>query len=428
MGKPNKIIDVEKLNEAAIQYDSALRQLPFMTIREAAAAIGFNVMELSGRHALINKRRHAGLTMSYVPGKTIVEAQKLIGYDPSVIEPKTTAFTTKENVLSYDENTMLLVGGKPVDNKTKKHPLEQTIVFDMATSHGEDIVSAMMHAERSDESTSPAGCMDGLYTKVDMEIATGDVNAARGNFAVTGELLRPTSESDTEAYDILVEFIGGASTYLRNSAYGIPHLIISETALKAAWDAFKNKTRLFQYATMQNFIENLRADSFCQGLVISTHPALGTGSRLILEKIGNIDLAINTQSANRFVQIRNIDVDPNIVQFWLQAGYDTRVRDIHEKIFRTNEQKNEGNHLLLGDYCETGGIQINLSGDDGKGKWYEQGQIKKHGSGQYLVGLKPGSHTITFDAVGGKNKPSDQKITVEAGKVTVAEAKYTPAM
>lgn len=57
-----KLIDVSKLNEALITYDKALRALPFATLQEVAAKLGLNVMDLQGKHALINERRRAGGT------------------------------------------------------------------------------------------------------------------------------------------------------------------------------------------------------------------------------------------------------------------------------------------------------------------------------------------------------------------------------
>ena len=78
---------------------------------------------------------------------------------------------------------------------------------------------------------------------------------------------------------------------------------------------------------MQRMIELLREDAMCPALEILSHEALGQGSRLVLQKKGNMDVAFNTQAATKFCQIRDIYEDPNEWQFWLQTGYDTRIRD-----------------------------------------------------------------------------------------------------
>lgn len=418
-----KLVDVSKLNEALVIYDKALRALPFATLQEVAAILGLNVMDLQGKHSLINERRHAGGTQSYKIGKDFRLTEKLLGYEPSLIEPKDVVCITKENSQKYDDNELLIIGGKPVSNIDKKHPLETRVAFALVRSHIEDIVYVLYHSERDDDSTSPSGAFDGFYTKIDMLITKGNVNAARGNFAPSGVFLMPTSETDFAAYENLVEWIGGANTYLRSSRSGIPQLQCAETVLKAARAALRNKLRMQEYPSMQRMIELLREDAMCPALEIVTHEALGQGSRLVLQKKGNLDVAFNTQAASKFCQIRNIYEDPNEWQFWLQSGYDTRVRDWHEKVFRCNEQKNEALDLA-GDYCQTGGVQVNITGTE-KGSWSIEGKAAKRGSGQCIIGLKPGKHTIVFDEVSSKTKPQNIQVTVVAGEVKTETGKYT---
>lgn len=418
-----KLIDVSKLNEALITYDKALRALPFATLQEVAAKLGLNVMDLQGKHALINERRRAGGTQSYKIGKDFRLVDKLLGYEPSVIEPKDVVCITKENSQKYDDGELLIVGGQPVSNINKKHPLETRVAFTLVKSHIEDVVYTLFHAERDEDSTSPSGAFDGLFTKADMLITTGDVNAARGNFAPSGIFALPTKETDSAAYENLVEWIGGANTYLRSSKSGIPQLLCAETVLIAARSALRNKLRMQEYPSMQRMIELLREDAMCPALEILSHEALGQGSRLVLQKKGNMDVAFNTQAATKFCQIRDIYEDPNEWQFWLQTGYDTRIRDWHEKVYRCNEQKNESLDLA-GDYCKTGGVQVDITGTE-NAAWTIKGKVAERGNSQCIIGLTPGKYTIEFTAVDGKTKPADQEVTVVEGAVTTATGAYT---
>ena len=419
-----KLIDVSKLNQALTVYDKALRTLPFATISEVSSKLGLNVMDLQGKHTRINERRRAGGTQSYKIGKEFKELETILGYEPSDIEPKDVVFITHENSQKYDDLELLIVGGQPVSNITKKHPLEQKVAFNLVKSHAEDVVYEMFTASRDDESTSPSGAFDGFYTKIDKLIIAKEVNPARGNYAVSGTFEMPLDTNDTAAYDNLVEWIGGANNYLRSSRYGIPQLLCAESVLVAARAALRNKLRLFDYPSMQKLFESIREDAMCPGLEIVSHEALGLGNRLIMQKKGNMDFAFNTQAASRFCQVRDIYTDPNEWQFWLQSGYDTRVNDWHEKVFRTNEQKNTALDLA-GDYCNTGGVLMTLTNDDGKGTFSVKGQGAQRMSGQYIIGLKPGKHTITFGAVDSKTKPSDKQVTIEAGKITEDTAAYT---
>lgn len=420
-----RLIDVSKLQQAAVIWDKGLRALPYVGLKEVAAALGLNVMELQGKHSIVNERRRAGGTQSYNVGKEFAELANILGYDPSEIEPKDVVFVTKENSKKYNDNELLIVGGSAVDNKSKKHPLETRIVFAQTTSHCEDVAYALCGAERDEASSSPDGAFDGMHTIINKIITAGDVNVARGNLSITGEFIDPTKTGDTtdcSAYEQLVDFIGNTHNALRSSKGGIPQLQVTQTVLKAARAALRNKLKQLEYPSIQRMLEHLREDAFCPSLIFATHECLGSGSRLTLQKVGNIDLAINTQAAAKFVQIRDIFEDPNTWQFWLQAGYGLRVRDWHEKVFCTNEQKNS--YLdLSGDYCQTGGIQANITG--AAGKWKIGASGDERASGSYATGLAPGTHVIKFTAVSGKTAPADQSVVVKEGQVTTITGAYT---
>jgi hypothetical protein len=425
MPTPTKLVDVSQLNQALVIYDRAIRTLPYTKLEEISSLFKFNVMELAGKHSLILERRRAGGTQSYMIGKEFDAMTNLLGYNPSVIEPKDVVCITKENSKKYDDNELLIIGGSATSNVTKKHPLEYRVLQTLVISHMEDILYVLFHAERDDESTSPIGGFDGFFTKIDKMIVANAINVARGNLAISGEFLMPTDDTDYSAYENLVDWIGGAHNALRSSVGGTPQLLCSETVFKAARAAFRNKVRAHNYPKGPEMLDALREDAFCPSLEVVTNEILGRGSRLTLQKVGNMDLAFNTKAASKFVQVRAIYEDPNEWQFWLQSGYDTRVRDWHEKVFRTNEQKNE-NLDLSGDYCLTGAVMVNITGSD-TGKWSIQGKVASRGNGGYIIGLTPGTYTVTFDAVDGMTKPADQQVTVTEGEVTTISGEYTAA-
>ena len=349
-----KLVDVSKLNQAMVTYDRLLRSLPFSTLKEVAGVLRINIMNLQGKHSLINERRRAGGTQSYKVGKDFSYLTQLLGYDPSVIEPKDVVFITKENSQKYEDQELLLVGGRPVSNINKRHPLELKIASMLVRSHAEDVIDQLFFAVRDDDSVSPSGAFNGFLSKLNDLLTKGELTVERGNYKTTGKLEDPADTSDTDAYDILVEFIATSHPALRSSRGGVPQLLISQGALASVRAAFRNKVKAFKYPSMEEVVASLREDAFCPGLVVDTHECFGTGSKLILQKVGNLDLAFNTEAASQFCQVRDIYEDPNEWQFWLQSGYDTRIRDWHEKVFRTNEQQNEA-WELAGDYAHTSG-------------------------------------------------------------------------
>lgn len=93
-----KLIDVSKLNEQMTIYDTTLRTLPYATLKDVAAILRLNLMDLQGKHVRINERRHAGGTQSYKVGKDFSMVEKLLTFEPSAIEPKDVVCITKETV------------------------------------------------------------------------------------------------------------------------------------------------------------------------------------------------------------------------------------------------------------------------------------------------------------------------------------------
>lgn len=343
------ILDISKLKDTVIQYDRTLRQLPVVQFRNVAQLLHINVMDLQGKHSLILERRRAGGTQPYATGKSFTALEALLGYEPSTIEPKDVVFITKGNSQDYDDDRVILLQGSAVSNITKRHPLELRVAMSMVSSFGEDLIYNMFHASRDTSGTTPATAFDGFYTKIAALQTAGELSADLGNLATTGAIADPADDTDTKAYDTLVEFVADAHPLLRSSVGGKPQLLASQGVLKSARAAYRNKVKSFQYPSLAQMVEALREDAFCPQLEVVTHEALGTGSKLVLQKEGNIDFAFNTQAASRYIEIRNIYEDPNEWQFWLQSGADTRIRDWHEKVFRTNEQANTALDLA-GDY------------------------------------------------------------------------------
>jgi hypothetical protein len=119
--------------------------------------------------------------------------------------------------------------------------------------------------------------------------------------------------------------------------------------LDAARRALQNILKYHDYPGMDGLVEKLRADANCPNLNIVRNEIYGSGGQLMLLKPGLLDIGVNNDSDQDFVQARNPYADPNDVQFWIQAAYDTRIQDVHEKVFQMNELANTGLDLA-GDY------------------------------------------------------------------------------
>ena len=341
-----KIVNVADLTRAAVEYDNTLRELPFFKLNEIAKRLRIRIIKVKGEHIIVSKRRKADILRPYVPGLTLRNEQELMKFFEAKIKPEKTYAEIFDNINNYKEVNVVSNAGEMVNNKTKKHPLEFLILKDMVISYGEDIAFNLFFAERDEDVKSAATAFTGFNPKLDILIAAGEISAAKKNLVTTGAFDMPADGDDTDAYDKLVDFLKQAHPLMKQ---GETLLYATDKPLQAALAAYGNIVRFHQNPTMAQMLEKLKSDVEMPNLDVIRDPVLGTGDRLMVMKPGLLDLGTNEESDGQFVQVRNIFDDPNDVQYWIQSDWDTRIIDIHPKLFMMNEQSNTGVNLA-GDY------------------------------------------------------------------------------
>ncbi len=339
-------VNITGLQNAAKIFQPGLVALPYMAFNEISKSLMIRVLEVQGEHILVNQRRKAGILAPYKPGLPLGTESEIIKFMEMKIKPERTYAELYDNVTNYDDIKVISNNGNFVDNKTKKHPLEAQIVFNFIRSYSEDVVNSLFFAERDDTIKSPLTAFTGFNPKIDALVAGGLISSSEKNLITTGAILDPSSSTDTTPYDQVVEFIAKAHPLLRRTKV---YLYITEDALLKARAGYKNKVKAFNDPTTAEMLERLKDDARCPRLEVLTDPALGSGSRLMLATDNILDFATGNMSDDQFVQIRQYGKDPNDVQFWIQASYDTRINDIHHKVFQVNEQSNTAPDLA-GDY------------------------------------------------------------------------------
>lgn len=340
------VVNITDLQRAAKKYEATLQTLPFIVMAEVTNKLGINLLEVANKDTLVQFQRKGGIAKPYVVG-SIDYATEIGKTSERTLQVEACVAVLKDHIMNYKEK--LVATNDPlaqkIDNQSKKHPLEQIILDNMIRTVAEDIVDAMFHSKRDTNDQSPMGMFDGYNTLIDTEILSGEVAAGKGNYKATGSLNAPANDNDTEAYDAVIDFVRSANPHLRKS--GI--LLISDAALFNVMDAFSNKKRLSSAVEYDTFLMHLRGATNTPNLSLKSDLALGTGSRLIYTKPGNLDLGMNTISDKDFVQVRTPYEDPNYVQFWNQFEMGARIRSIHAKEFMVNDEVNTAVEMS-GDY------------------------------------------------------------------------------
>lgn len=211
---------------------------------------------------------------------------------------------------------------------------------------GEDIIDALFPAARDTAVQTPQGAFDGYDTKIDALIASGAIAAGKGNLKPTGTIAVANAvgpPATVAADEALLKFWRDAHPLLRQAdslllvPYGIGDMYD---------DAYFNKTLHKPIVDEYNRAVLHGTGGKCK-IVRST--AMGTGQRIMLIVPGLLHFGMNTLGDEAFVQVRNPYEDPNLVQFWIQGDYGTRIASVHEKVFQVNEGTPVAN-ALSGDY------------------------------------------------------------------------------
>jgi hypothetical protein len=346
---PN-VVNITDLSRAAVTYNNVLRELPFFTFNEVSGALKLRVLKVQGEDKQISKRRKAGILRPYVPGLTLGNQQELTKFFESSLKPELVYAEIKDNITNYTDKKVISNAGEMLDNKSKKHPLELLILKDVVISFVEDVIFCMYFAERDTVTASPMTSFNGFFTKLDLLVTAGEIDAAKGNLVTTGAFdssaSAGTGSDGTNNYIRLVDFVKSGHPLLRR---GPVILEASETVLTAAREGLQQLTNYFSRPTTEEMLDKLRSEANAPGLQIASHEALGTGSKITLRKPEMYDFGVMDIADQNFVQVRNPYPDPNEVQFWIQSAYDTRIIDIDRKVFLTNEQTNTA-QSLAGDY------------------------------------------------------------------------------
>lgn len=347
------IVNIESLSRAAVTYNNVLRELPYYSFNEVAKALRMNILSVKGEDIEISRRRKAGIIRPYMVGLDLGNKEEIMKFFEAKLKPVLTYAELNDNITNYTEKKVISNQGEMLNNQTKKHPLELIILRDMVLSYSEDVIFTMFFAERDETVPSPMTSYTGFFPKMQLLQVAGEIAEAKRNLRPTGSFNVGSSAGigtdGKNNYKRLVEFVKSAHPLLRKR--GEVTLMAAENPISAARDGFREIVKTFDYPSTEQMLEKLRSDADCPNLKLVTHESLGTGDKLTLIKPGMLDFGMGQESDKDFVQVRNPYKDPNEVQYWIQASFDTRIKDIHEKVFMTNEKENTAMDLA-GDYKE----------------------------------------------------------------------------
>ncbi len=318
--------------------------MPYAVLTAALAHHGITLFPgVQHKDVIIQYLRKSGIAKPYVPGLTVANSD-LGKFQESVLEVKKAYASVKDNIWNYVEKMMISPNEMVGKNKTKKHPAAVLIMMSIVRTFGEDILDALFPAVRDVGDQTPFGCFDGFDTILDAKIAASEISLANKNLVNSGTFETPVNADDTDAIDMMVDWVRNANPYLKKKAL----LLLPNDIAQFCGDALANKFK-YKDVTTEN-IQNYINQKCSSKIKVIPSLIMGTGQRIQLTVPGNMDFGMNTASDAEFVQVReNMYPDPNEINYWIQADYGCRYRIVHPKTFMMNEGAAVSNSLS-GDY------------------------------------------------------------------------------
>ncbi len=330
------------LQESAIRFNKDLKLLPVLKLREELGRLGINLFPgVQNKDVLTSFERKGGIAKPYTTSTNVKNADVGRAIE-SILEVKTAYASVKDNIKNYQK---VMVGPDDLigKNVTKRHPWNQTMLWAIAATFGEDLLDSLFPGARNDSGLTPLDMFDGFDTKLNALILSGEIAAAKGNYVATGAISAPADETDVDAYNQLLAFWQSAHPSLRRAS----------TLLWVPWDVWSAYNAAFfnkhKYAPTMDDYQRTYLEGSGRKCVLAPSDAMGTGDRIILTVAGNFDFGMNSQGDDQFVQVRDPYEDPNLVQFWIQGDFGTRIRQWNQKVMQVNDGTPIANGLS-GDY------------------------------------------------------------------------------
>lgn len=340
----NTTINVESLRAAAVHYDPVIRHLPAAMLGEFVQKMGFKVqVGIDREDRLVLNRRRGELTRAYKGTVATQSPEEAMRFEESVLRVEPIYLSLQDNIQNYRDKQLAYdpQGKRQIDYLDKRHPAEGLILQNVVRTFSEDMRLLIWHGARKE--TGFWGAFDGFNTHIDKLLADGKITTVLKKQGTGIEEL----ENYIKALSPCMQR-GQLCIYLSMGKY---------------WEVRKDlaaKMQGYQYVVkpedISGYLQTVGQLENPPRLV--TDAVYGEGDRVIITQEGNLTFGLSAQADTQFVDVFRSGVDPNVVNFWIQADAGVRVDDWDYKVIAVNEGTiTRPTQLLSGDYKEPAGAQ-----------------------------------------------------------------------
>lgn len=211
-------------------------------------------------------------------------------------------------------------------NKSYSNPAERLISYSVMQGTFEAILNRYWFMIYDADGKTSSDLMDGPLELIRKAKEAGEISANNRNLIELGPITAPVDETDTEAYKQAKEFLKAVNPALLR---GRPVVNLPVETSMAIQDAMSHAKRYYK--------EPDKYGSF----VIPEFPnvrwnpnlSMGYGDFMQIAQEGNMMYGFDSQSDEEFLLARQLDKDPNLIDYWLQFRLGMQYETFHQKGF-----------------------------------------------------------------------------------------------
>lgn len=305
--------------------------------------------------------RKGGLTRRKKVGED--QTIKKIGYlQERILTGYQTILRAEDNQDNYRESQVAQVEG----SSKPAYPLSEAAFLACTQTYGEDLFANLFFGDATDGKEG-MDLYDGYHTDIAKDIADGNISIANGNLVAIDAITKPTTETDTAAYDAFVAFHDKWNTSLQNAELVLVYCSQNTGSAiamgyKNSWRSNKGVNRITTGVDSGNFT----IDEYPNVMFVPSSE-FGVGDQLIATIPNNFEYGVNTtDSANKiYVQVGTSDKDATDIFFQMQSIQGTRIRKVQKSDFCMTTGTISQGDIPAGDYTKellTVGVNIAAAG------------------------------------------------------------------
>lgn len=318
-------VTVSSLNETFQKTKKDLFMLPSVFMGDEMGRAGIAMIPgIQDELKMYNFLRHSINLMPYKATRTYDNAP--VGeIKKNILKVRLSNMTAKDNIQDYvhtDAAGFTLLG----TNKTYKNPAERLISYSIFQGTSEAVLNRMWFMIYNADGNTSSDLADGWLELIRKAKVSGDISNENRNLINVGPITAPVDETDTTAYQQAKEFLKRLNPSLLR---GKPVVNLTVETGMAIQEAMSNAKRYYKEPAQ------FGAFTIPEFPNVTWNPnlSMGYGDFMQITQAGNMMYGFDSISDDEFLLARQIDKDPNFIDYWLQMRLGFQYETFHQKGF-----------------------------------------------------------------------------------------------